>query len=31
LVVAINYPYRMCYIRFIGSHKTYNDIDVSSV
>lgn len=31
LVVAINYPYRMCYIRFIGSHQAYNDIDVSSV
>ena len=31
LVVAINYPYRMCYIRFIGSHQAHNDIDVLSI
>ncbi len=31
MVVAINYPYRMCYIRFIGSHQAYDRIDVMSV
>ena len=31
LVVAINYPYRVCYIRFVGSHQTYDRIDVASV
>lgn len=31
LVVAINYPYRMCYIRFIGTHQVYDRIDVTSV
>ena len=31
LVVAINYPYRMCYIRFVGSHQAYDRIDVTSV
>lgn len=31
LVVAINYSYRMCYIRFIGSHRAYDRIDVASV
>ena len=31
LVVAINYPYRMCYVRFVGSHQAYDRIDVASV
>ena len=31
LVVAINYSYRMCYVRFVGSHQTYDRIDVKSV
>jgi mRNA interferase HigB len=31
LVVAINYPYRICYIRFVGSHQAYNRIDVARV
>jgi hypothetical protein len=31
LVVAINYPYRMCYIRFVGSHQAYDRIDVVTV
>ena len=31
LVVAINYPYRMCYVRFLGSHQEYDRIDVTSV
>ena len=29
LVVAINYAYRICYVRFIGSHQAYDRIDVS--
>lgn len=31
LVVAINYPYRMCYVRFIGPHQAYDRIDVATV
>jgi mRNA interferase HigB len=31
LVVAINYPYRMCYVRFVGTHQAYDRIDVTSV
>jgi mRNA interferase HigB len=31
LVVAINYPYRVCYVRFVGSHQTYDRVDVKSV
>src|SRR5512141_2237152 len=28
LVVWINYPYRVIYIRFLGTHKQYDKIDV---
>ncbi len=31
LVVKINYPYRIVYVRFIGTHKEYDHIDVSTV
>lgn len=31
LVVAVNYKYRMCYVRFIGTHKAYDSIDVTTV
>jgi len=31
LVVAINYSYQICYIRFIGSHAAYDRIDVARV
>ncbi len=31
LVVKINYPYQIVYIRFIGAHKQYDTIDVNSV
>jgi mRNA interferase HigB len=31
LVVATNYPYRVCYIRFVGSHQAYDRIDVTRV
>jgi len=24
-------PYRMCYVRFVGSHKVYDRIDVARV
>lgn len=31
LVVKVNYPYRVMYIRFIGTHRQYDDVDVSEV
>jgi mRNA interferase HigB len=31
LVVKFNYPYRIGYIRFIGKHAQYDDVDVESV
>lgn len=31
LVVRFNYPYRVAYIRFIGTHKEYDEIDVEEV
>lgn len=31
LVVAVNYRYRLCYVRFIGTHKAYDRIDVATV
>ena len=31
LVVAVNYRYRMCYVRFVGTHKAYDGIDVATV
>jgi mRNA interferase HigB len=31
LVVAVNYRYHMCYVRFIGTHKAYDRIDVATV
>jgi mRNA interferase HigB len=31
LVVKINYPYRVVYIRFVGSHAEYDTIDVEEV
>ena len=31
VVVAINYPYSVCYIRFVGTHQAYDRIDVTSV
>lgn len=31
LVVAINYSYRVCYLRFVGTHQAYDRIDVTSV
>jgi mRNA interferase HigB len=31
VVVWINYPYRVVYIRFIGTHQQYNLIDAQNV
>jgi mRNA interferase HigB len=31
LVVRINYPYRVVYVRFIGTHRDYDEIDVGEV
>ena len=31
LVVWINYPYRVIYNRFIGTHKLYDSIDANSI
>lgn len=31
LVVWINYSYRVVYIRFIGTHRQYDQIDVQTV
>jgi len=31
LVVKINYAYRMVYIRFVGTHKKYDAIDVKEI
>ena len=31
LVVAVNYPHRICYVRFVGTHRAYDRIDVTTV
>jgi mRNA interferase HigB len=31
LVVKINYPYRVVYVRFVGTHVQYDQIDVKEV
>ncbi len=31
LLVKINYPYRFLYIRFIGTHVEYDQIDVGTI
>lgn len=30
-VVSINYPYRVIYIRFVGTHAEYDEIDAEEV
>jgi mRNA interferase HigB len=30
IVVWINYPYRVVYIRFIGAHRQYDTIDAQT-
>ena len=31
IVVWINYPYRVVYIRFIGTHRMYDAVDAQSI
>jgi mRNA interferase HigB len=31
LVVRVNYPYRVVYIRFVGTHRQYDGINVREV
>ena len=31
LVVKVNYPYRVIYIRFVGTHRQYDEIDATEV
>jgi mRNA interferase HigB len=31
IVVWINYPYRVVYIRFIGTHRQYDTIDAQTI
>ena len=31
IVVAVNYPYRVVYVRFVGTHEDYDRIDVATV
>jgi mRNA interferase HigB len=31
IVVWINYPYRVVYVRFIGKHAEYDEIDAQTV
>ena len=31
LVVKISYPYRIVYVRFIGTHADYDTIDVTTI
>ena len=31
IVVWINYPYRVVYVRFIGTHRQYDGIDAKTV
>ena len=31
LVIAVNYRFAMCYVRFVGTHKQYDAIDVATI
>src|SRR2546423_2509239 len=31
LIVRVNYPYRVMYIRFVGTHRQYDRIDAERV
>jgi len=31
LIVKINYPYRMVYVRFVGTHKMYDQVNAVTI
>jgi mRNA interferase HigB len=31
LIVAFNYPYRIGYIRFVGTHSQYDEVDAETI
>ena len=31
LIVAVNYAYRVCYVRFVGTHREYDRVDAKTV
>ena len=31
LIAALNYPYRIVFIKFVGTHKQYDEIDAETV
>lgn len=31
LVARINYPYRVVYVRFVGTHEEYDQIDANTI
>lgn len=31
LIVWINYPYRVVYVRFVGTHKQYDKVDAQTI
>ena len=31
LIVAINYPYQVIYIRFVGTHAAYDRVDAATI
>jgi mRNA interferase HigB len=31
LVVRVNYPYRVVYVRFVGTHREYDQVNVETV
>jgi mRNA interferase HigB len=31
LIVWINYPYRVVYVRFVGTHKQYDKVDAQKI
>lgn len=31
LIVAVNYPFSICYIRFVGTHKQYDEVDAALI
>lgn len=31
LIVAFNYEYQLCYIKFVGTHKDYDKVDAKTI